>query len=290
MHYEGTVIRPPSEADSIILQVTAGCPHNGCTFCGTYKDKLYRIKDQELIDEDLDFVARHCHRQNTMFLADGDVLSLSWRRLLRLFGKIREKAGWIRRIRLYARASSILDKSLDELRELKNLGLDRIYMDLESGSDLVLENVRKGSDSEEMIQAGRKARDAGLFLSATVLLGLGGTALSREHAVQTGTVLSRMEPNQIAVLTLMLLPNTELYLFEKEGKFVVPSQRELLSELHLLIENTRVHKNCQFQANHSSNYLPVNGRLPRDREKILTSIRKGLAGQGKLREEKARSL
>ncbi len=291
MHYEGTVIRPPSEAGSIILQVTVGCPHNRCTFCASYKEVEFRIKDEATIEEDLDFAAAHCQRQNSIFLADGDVLSLPQEYLIRLFARIRKKIKKIKRIRLYGRARSILDKSPGELRALKKLGLDRIYMGMESGSDRILKAVRKGADSGDMVRAARRVRrEADIFLSSTILLGLGGEDLSREHARQTGKVVSFMEPNQIAILTLMLLPGSDLYDFEKSGIFKLPGARDMMAELYLLIENIRVNRSCQIQINHASNYLAIEGRLPIDRQKILNQISGGIKGLTPLKKETERFL
>lgn len=289
MHYEGTIIRPPSEANSIILQVTVGCSHNKCTFCGAYKNELFRIKDDALIDEDLDFAATYCKRQSKVFLADGDALIIPHPRLVNLLQRINKKLPWVKRIRLYGNAKSILMKSPSQLRELKELGLDRVYMGLESGSDTVLKSINKGVDSAKMIEAGRRIREADLFLSVTVLLGIGGADYWQEHARATGNVVSAISANQVAALTLMLLPNTPLYSLEKKGAFTLPSQRKLLQELRLLVENISVQR-AQFQANHASNYLPINCRLPRDKKKVLASIDRALAGEEHLTPESLRAL
>lgn len=289
MNYQGTIIRPPSEADSIILQVTVGCSHNKCTFCGTYKGVRFAIKDDRVVDQDLDFAARHCRRLGRVFLADGDALVIPQPRLAGLLTRIRNRLPWVRRIRLYGNAKSILMKSVEDLRELKALGLDRVYMGLESGSDRVLEAIRKGADSRAMIRAGRRVREAGLFLSTTVLLGIGGETLSAEHARLTGRVVSSIAPNQIAALTLMLLPNTELYRLEKSKEFTLPSQDGILGELAILLENIEVGR-AQFQTNHASNYLNLNGRLGRDREKMLATIDRALAGAHRLTPEWLRAL
>lgn len=289
MNYQGTIIRPPSEANSIILQVTVGCSHNKCTFCGTYKGVRFAIKDDGVVDQDLDFAARHCQRLSRVFLADGDALIIPQPRLAGLLTRIRKRLPWVRRISLYGNAKSILMKSGQELRALKALGLDRVYMGLESGSDRVLEAIRKGADSRAMINAGRRIREAGLFLSTTVLLGIGGETLSAEHGRLTGRVVSSISPNQIAALTLMLLPNTELYRLEKTKEFVLPSQEGILRELAVLLENIEVER-AQFQTNHASNYLNLNGRLGRDREKMLVTIDRALAGSHRLTPEWLRAL
>ncbi|HCC55082.1 MAG TPA: radical SAM protein [Desulfobulbaceae bacterium] len=290
MHYEGAhIIRPPSEADSIILQVTVGCSHNRCTFCGTYKEERFRIKDQAVIDADLEFAAHYCLRQSRVFLADGDVLALSQRRLVELFTKIRHRLPWVNRISLYGNARAIRNKSVVQLLELKELGLHRVYMGLESGYDPVLKVIDKGANSTAMIEAGQRVRAADLFLSVTALLGIAGVALSQEHARATGQILSAIEPNQVGILTLMLLENTQLYQLEKEGEFQLPDQHSLLRELRTIVEHLNL-KKCQLQSNHASNYLAINVRMPRDKAAVLAAIDQALAGHTRLKPEYLRAL
>jgi len=278
LNYEGNIIRPPSEADSIILQVTVGCSHNRCTFCGAYKDVQFRIKSETETATDLDFAARHCRRLHRVFLADGDALILPQPRLVNLLALIGKKLPWVNRISLYANAKSIRQKTVAQLKELKELGLDRIYMGLETGHDPTLKKIRKGADSGQMIAAARSIRDAGLFLSVTVLLGIAGTEHSAVHAIATGQVLTAMAPRQIAALTLMLLPGTELYRQHVAGVFQLPEPKRLLGELRELVSNIQL-DHVQFQANHASNYLPINCRLARDKDTVLTLIDQALAGK-----------
>lgn len=289
MHYEGNVIRPPSEANSIILQVTVGCSHNRCTFCGAYKDVQFRLKEEELIEEDLAFAARYCRRQNRVFLADGDVLSLPQHRLLALFARVQAHLPWVRRISLYGNERSIRGKSEQDLRELKAAGLDRVYLGLESGHDPILAAIRKGANTEALIRAGRKVRAAGLFLSVTVLLGIAGTGGSQTHAAATGRVLTAMAPNQIGVLSLMLLPNTELYREAEAGRFRLPGPEGLLRELRTMVSQIELDR-VQLQSNHASNYLALDCRLSRDKEKVLALIDQALAGEIHLKEEHLRAL
>jgi len=290
MHYEGAhLIRPPSEADSIILQVTVGCSHNRCSFCGTYKEERFRIKDDRVVDKDLEFAARYCRRQNRVFLADGDVLALGQKRLVSLLARIRSRLPWVNRVSLYGNAKAIGNKTVAQLRELKELGLNRIYMGLESGHDDVLAAIRKGADSRAMIEAGQKVREAGLFLSVTALIGIAGAELSQEHARATGLALSAMGPNQVAILTLMLLENTPLHRLEKSGKFVLPGKQAMLEELRTMVAHLDLPKG-QLQSNHASNYLPINARLPKDKEAVLAAIDLALAGQTRLKPEYLRAL
>lgn len=288
MDYVGQIIRPPSEAHSIILQVTIGCSHNKCTFCGAYKNKRFSIKDSDIVSQDLDFAARYCREQHKVFLADGDALIIPFPRLLAIFQQIRETLPWVRRISLYGSARSIRSKTTDQLMQLKDLGLDRVYLGLESGSDQVLERVNKGETAESMIAAAHRVNEAGLFLSVTVLLGLAETAGSREHALRTAEVLNSMAPRQIAALTLMPLDNTSLGRLYRDGQFRLPAPHAILTELRLLVEH--IETPSQFHANHASNYLPIMGRLPRDKEQILALIDQAQSGTRQLVPEGLRRL
>jgi radical SAM superfamily enzyme YgiQ (UPF0313 family) len=289
VQYEGNIIRPPSEAHSIILQVSVGCSHNRCTFCGAYKGKRFRIKDQVTIRQDIDFAAKYCKRQHRVFLADGDALVIPTDRLADIFATIRQELPWVNRVSLYANAKSILRKSIAELQQFKKMGLDRVYLGLESGHDPILKQISKGVTSTEMIMAAEMVRSAGLFLSVTVLLGIAGIDASEPHARDTGFVLTRMKPNQIAALTLMLLENTPLYDDAACGSFLMPDQKGLLRELQIMVENIHLER-VQFQTNHASNYLPLSGRLSKDTEMILQTIKEAMAGRHLLRLENQRAL
>jgi radical SAM superfamily enzyme YgiQ (UPF0313 family) len=289
MFYEGTIIRPPSEADSIILQVTVGCSHNCCTFCGAYKDIQFRIKEEHILEADIAFAARYCTRQKRVFLADGDALILPQRKLISIVKNIRHNLPWVKRISTYGNAKAIRSKSMSELSELKDLGLDRIYMGLESGHDDVLLTIKKGETAQSMVEAAGKVREIDIFLSVTVLLGIGGVDLSDQHAEATGRVLSLMAPRQIAALTLMPLANTPLYDQIQRGDFKLPDARGMLKELKILVGAISLDR-VQFHANHSSNYLPIAGRLQKDKRKILNMIDLALSGDISLIPESIRAL
>lgn len=290
MDYQGThLIRPPSEADSIILQVTVGCSHNRCTFCGTYKAEKFRLKAEATIQDDLEFAARHCRRQRRLFLADGDVLSLPQPRLVKLFRQIRDHLPWVKRLALYGNARAVRHKTSAQLRELAELGLSRVYLGLESGHDPTLAAIDKGSDAAQMIAAGQAVRRAGIFLSVTALLGIAGREQSSAHAVATGRVLAAMAPNQIGILTLMLLPGTPLQQQAAAGDFTLPEPAGLLGELRQMVVNLGDCR-CQLQSNHPSNYLSINARLPKDRQRVLAAIDRALAGELGLRPEHLRAL
>lgn len=289
MDYQGTVIRPPSEAGSIILQVTVGCSHNRCTFCGAYKDEQFRYKDPKIINRDLDYAARHYSRNSRLFLADGDVLTIPQHRLIALIDAIRSKLIAVRRIRLYGSGKSIRTKSLADLLTLKERGIDRIYMGLESGDDSVLSAIRKGNTSQQLIEAAQKVRKAGIFLSVTVLLGIAGAEKSIQHAIATAQVLNQMAPNQIAALTVMPTPGTPLYDDICQGRFTLPDELALMRELKTMVSHISLDR-VQFQSNHASNFLPIDCRLSRDKGAVLVMIDQALAGEIPLMPDYMRAL
>lgn len=289
MHYEGNIIRPPSEANSILLQVTVGCSHNKCTFCGTYRGERFKIKSDKIIMADIAFAAEYCKRQRRVFLCDGDALIIPQKRLLKILKAIRKQLPWVTRIGSYANTKSLSLKSDEELRQLHENGLGILYMGLESGDDQTLKAVQKRADSQKMITMGRKAKAAGFKLSLTVVLGLAGRERSHIHAQETGRVLSAIDPDYIGALSLMLVPNTPLYQAYREGKFPLLGPEEMLRELRTIFANTNLSQGL-FHANHASNYLPIRARLPRDKEEVLALIDKALSGKVHLRPEWVRGL
>ena len=289
MHYEGNCIRPPSEAHSILLQVTVGCSHNKCTFCGTYKDKRFRIKDDKIILSDILFASKYMKRQDRVFLMDGDSLIIPQKRLMWILDRIKEHLPWVRRVGAYANAKSIGMKSLEELIELRENGLGILYLGVESGDEETLKNVRKGTSSQNLINKGRKVKVAGMKLSVTVLLGIAGRERSLVHARATGELLSAMDPNYVGALTVMLIPGTTLYEDLRKGDFQLPNERELLLELREMIAHTNLTRGLFF-SNHASNYLPVKARLPKGKQEALDLIVSALRGNTRLRPEWMRAL
>jgi len=240
MHYEGNIIRPPSEADSILLQVTVGCSHNKCTFCGTYTGERFKIKPEASITEDINFAAQYCQRQRRVFLCDGDALIIPMPRLRSILTAIKKKLPWVTRVGAYANAKSLKMKTVEDLQELRSHGLGMLYMGLESGDDVTLKKIKKGASSETMIAMGRKAKNAGMKLSLTVLLGLAGRSRSLQHAEATGHVLSAIDPDYIGALSLMLIPGTPLNLDYEKGVFTLLSADEMLRELRTMIATTHL--------------------------------------------------
>lgn len=289
MHYEGNIFRPPSEAGSILLQVTCGCSHNKCTFCGMYKGTRFSLKDDSVIFSDIDFAAKHCRNQVRLFLCDGDVLNIPHKRLVPILKAIKEKLPWIRRVATYANTKSIMRKTSDQLQELHHLGLTMAYMGLESGDDVTLKAINKGADSQRMIEMGRKIRAAGMKLSITVLLGVAGSERSLVHARETGRVLSAIDPEYVGALTLMMTPNTPLYDEYRAGRFRLLEPMEMLGELREMFAATNLSRGL-FHANHASNYLPIKARLPRDKEAVLALIDSALRGDTALKPEHMRGL
>ncbi|MGA3115225.1 MAG: radical SAM protein [Syntrophobacteraceae bacterium] len=289
MHYEGFIIRPPSEADSLLLQVTLGCSHNKCTFCGAYKDKRFTIKEDAIIDADIDYASTNLRFFRRVFLIDGDALIIPQQRLVRILSRIREKMPWIHRVGIYANAKGILRKTEEELAILRDLGLGVVYFGLESGDAQVLQDVRKGHTPERMIEAGRKIRVAGMKLSVMVILGLAGRERSLEHARATGKALSAIDPNYVGVLTLMITPGTPLAAQVSNGQFELLTSHEMLKELREMLTHTDMTRGLFF-ANHASNYLPLRVKMPADKEKAIQSLDSALRGEKALRSEWMRGL
>jgi radical SAM superfamily enzyme YgiQ (UPF0313 family) len=289
MHYEGFIIRPPSEADSILLQVTLGCSHNKCTFCGAYKDKRFTIKDEAVIEADIDYASENFRFSKRVFLIDGDALIIPQQKLVKILSRIREKMPWILRVGIYANAKGILRKTEEELSQLRELGLGIVYFGLESGDEQVLRDVGKGHPPDRMIEAGRKVRAAGMKLSVMVILGLAGREGSLEHARATGLALSAIDPNYVGVLTLMIYPGTPLATLVQDGRFELLTPREMLNELREMLFHTNMSRGLFF-ANHASNYLPLQVKMPADKQKALKLLDSAIMGQTALKPEWMRGL
>ncbi len=270
--YKGLVIRPPSEAGSLILQYTIGCSHNRCIFCPAYKEKRYRVRSIAELEEDIRDCLPACTGTRRVFLADGDALAAPVPDLLTLFSLLRASFPRLQRIGMYANTRNILGRSVEELKLLREAGLGILYLGIESGDDGLLEWMKKGASSAEMAEAGQRVKHAGIKLSVTVLLGIGGEGGSTEHARLTGRLLSAIDPEYVGALTTMVVEGTPLYELQEQGRFVLPAAFAILDELAEMLEHTLMTRGLFF-ANHASNYFPVRVRMPSERDRVVEMIR-----------------
>lgn len=291
MRYSGMIIRPPSEADSYLLQVTLGCSHNRCTFCGTYLQKPFRVRPVQEILEDVAMASQRFPDTRRVFLCDGNALVLGTERLIRILDALNAAFPLLRRVGVYANARDLLNKSDTDLALLNQKKLELIYLGLESGSDEVLRRVEKGTTAAEMVEAVQKAKQAGMRASVIALLGIGGRELSREHAEQTARAVRAMDPQYFSLLTLMLVPGTELYRQCQAGAFQLMDPPELLAELREVLVHLDGLSRCVFRTNHASNYLPLAGTLSRDWQRLLVLLDQAMSlGPSALRPEPWRAL
>jgi len=273
MRYEGNVFRPPSEARSYILQCTVGCTHNRCTFCAMYKDKKYKVRSLEEIKTDIRMAKQYYGDVEKVFLADGDAIAMDTSELLEILEMLYQSFPSLKHVGVYASPDVVLKKDISELTALKAAGLTIAYLGVETGDEELLKDIRKGVTYDEMVQAGLRLRQAGIQLSVTVLLGLAGrTPKALEHAKNTAKILNEMKPEYIGALTLMVVPRTELYRRMERGEFELPGPFEILDEMLIMIENLEL-DGSEFRSNHASNYLPIKGRLPDDKQAIIDLIK-----------------
>lgn len=289
MKYEGIVYRPPSEAYSLIVQVTIGCSQNHCAFCSMYKTKQFRIRSTDEIIDDFMEAREMYPKIEKIFLADGDALICPVQDLEMILKLIRKKFPECRQVTCYASPKSILLKKTDELKRLCQLGLSMVYMGLESGSDKVLEYMKKGADSKEMIKAAEKIHNAGIRLSVTAISGLGGKKWWKEHAVETGKVLSEMKPEYAGLLTLMIEEGVPLEQEIKSGRFQLMNPYEILIETREMLEHMDC-PGCIFRSNHASNYISLRGTLNKDKEKLIKQLDQAVSGSAHLKSEWMRML
>jgi radical SAM superfamily enzyme YgiQ (UPF0313 family) len=275
MKYEGMIFRPPSEAESLILQVTVGCSYNRCTFCGAYQGKRFRIKSFEEVKEDIDEVAPYGSQIQKVFLADGDALAIPQKDLIRILDYLKRRLSGLERVGIYANAKDILKKDVEELKALKDLSLGIIYLGLESGHREVLKRIKKNATIDQMIRASKRVKESGILLSVTVILGLGGVEMSQAHAEETGKVLSEMDPDFVGALSLMVVPGTPIGREIETGELVLPTPFGLIQELETMIQHCQFTR-CFFASNHASNYLPLRIQMPEQKEDALRRIREVL--------------
>lgn len=288
IEYEGRVFRPPSEAHSLIVQVTIGCSHNKCTFCDMYREKCFRIRRLDEVKRDFEAARQMYRKVDRIFLADGDALMCRAEHMAEILCYIREIFPECERVTSYGSPASILCKTQDELNMLHTLGLDMIYLGLESGSDEVLRRVNKGETADEIVRAGLMVKQAGMKLSVTCIAGLGSLELSEEHAIGTAEALSRMKPEYIGLLTLLFELETPLMRDWKEGRFYLMNPIEIAQETLILLEHIDA-EGSVFRANHASNYVNLAGTLNADREAMCERLRQALEGKVKFKNEAFRA-
>jgi radical SAM superfamily enzyme YgiQ (UPF0313 family) len=266
----GKIFRPPSEAHSLLLQVSLGCSHNGCTYCQMYDDKSFRVKPWPQVEADLKEAAAG-PRFRRVFLCDGDALVLPTRRLLQILEGIRAHMPWVERVGSYGDTRSAGRKTVAELTALRRAGLGIVYHGVESGDDETLVAIDKGGTRAECVDTAAKLRAAGIVHSVIVLLGIGGVTRSEAHARETASLLSLMDPPYVGALTLTVLPGTPLHARQARGEFALPDRWRLLEELRTLVAESTLTE-CRFSSNHASNYLPVRSTLPRDQPAVLAAL------------------
>jgi len=289
MRLVGPVYRPPSEADSLLLQVTLGCSHNECTYCAMYRTKTFSARPLEDVLADVAEAGRRHPDTRRVFLLDGDAMTLSTPRLLPVLTALEAAFPSLARVGSYVNAVSVLRKSDADLVALREHKLSIGYLGLETGDEETARRIVKGATVEDEIEAVRRAQAAGIKMSVMVLLGVGGRARSREHAEATADALSRMDPRFVSCLCVTPVPGTPLHDDVLAGRFELPSPEETLDELRTIVERIRV-TGAIFRSNHASNYLPLAGRLPSDRERLLAAIDAARRGEVPLMPEEWRGL
>lgn len=284
--YDTPVFRPPSEARSFILRVTRGCAHNKCTYCNMYRGVPFQILSGEEISRQI-ALAVHYGKESVrrVFLADGDALVLPTAKLLKILQALRENFPKLQRVASYAAPKDILRKSEEELRQLKEAGLQLLYYGMETGDDITLKAVNKGVNAAEAIEAGRRVTASGMKLSLMVILGLAGKEGSQRHALETAKAINIIQPTMLSALCLMLYRGSELLDQFENGEFNPLSPQGLMEELHLMMQNIDLpqDKHCLFRSNHVSNYVQLAGTLPKDKERLLSEIAYSAQQLGKLK-------
>lgn len=289
MNYEGLVYRPPSEAYSLIIQVTVGCSHNQCRFCTMYKDDTFHPVETRQLFREMEWEADARPRVRRIFLADGDALCLSTERLVEILRKCRELWPGVERISSYATANDVLRKTDEELTLLKEEGLGLLYIGMESGSNDILQQMKKGHTMEDYLACGEKLKKAGIPISVTFISGLGGKTRWKEHAKETADLVSHLNPTYLSFLTLYLEPGAPLLEDVKNGTFQLLGPDETMKELHHFLTEYHGAGPTTFRVNHASNYAPLAGDLPKDKERLLREIEEVL-GEGVYRDERWRRL
>ncbi|WP_251613611.1 radical SAM protein [Senimuribacter intestinalis] len=290
MRYEGDIYRPPSEAYSLLIQVTIGCSHNKCTFCSMFKDKMFRVREVSEVMEDLETARKTYRKVERIFLCDGDALCLSNDKLLVILDRIRELFPECKRVSVYGSAKDVLRKTSAELKTLRDHGMGMVYLGAESGSQKVLDMICKGVSRDEMIEAVCKIEDAGIPASVTFISGLAGKEDWEEHAVETGKMISEMNASYVSLLTLMLDNRAPIVGQINRGELTLLSAEEVVAEAYLLLKHANPTKPCIFRSNHASNYVSLRGNLPADKPRLMEQLERAMADTGLLKDERFRML
>lgn len=275
--YHEPVFRPPSEANSFLLQVTIGCSNNKCTYCDMYRSKQYKVRDLDSILREIDSVSDYFktigYSPKRFFLCDGDALGAPMNILVPVLERINLKFPKIERVGIYATAQNMLEKTTNELKLLSNLKLNMAYLGLESGNDKVLHMVVKGNTQSEMIEGSLKLKESGFQLSSIAMLGLGGRKLSKDHIIDTAKVISITSPQYFSFLTTMALPGTPFYKMVQRNNFEALTTKELLIEMRDILSLIKPQFNSiTFRANHVSNQYPLGGEIPVDTAQLITVL------------------
>lgn len=289
MRYEGDIYRPPGEWKSYLLQATVGCSNNTCTFCGMYRDKKFRVRPMADILEDISMAKAYYGDVRRVFLCDGDAIIMPTRDLITILDTLYDTFPSLEKVTTYAGPRSTLAKTPEELKRLREHGLARAYLGVETGSDALLRQIKKGVGAQQMLEAGVRLREAGMDLWVMILLGLGGREGSEQHILDTAAMMNEMRPRHLSALTLTLCPGTELYADYRAGKFQPITPVDSLREARLLVEKLEVDP-LHFTCDHASNYVPLKGSLPEDREDFLARLDRALESGDGMRPEWLRGL
>ena len=290
MRYFGDIYRPPSEAYSLIIQVTYGCSHNKCSFCTMFKAKRFKVRPLEEVIEDLDMARRYYSSVDRIFLADGDALCLANRRLLPILDHIKRNFPECERVTVYGRATDALKKSHEELVELREHGVTMVYLGAESGSDKILKQINKGETARQLIDGVHVIEDAGIKASVTFINGIAGIEDWEEHAIETGKMITEMNASYVSLLTLMLDPAAPIMDDIKSGKLTLLTPEQVLGETYLMLKHAHPEKECVFRSNHASNYVSLRGNLPVDNERMMAMLKKAMKNTGLIKDERFRML
>lgn len=278
MRYEGNIYRPPSEWKSYLLQVTIGCSHNACTFCGMFKDKKYRVRPLSEIMEDIEMAKKTLGTVHQIFLCDGDAIAMPTPDLLKIIHKLKRTFPELKEIATYAGPKSTLSKSLEELKELHSAGLTKAYLGVESGDEQVLKETCKGVNAAQMLEAGQNLVNSGIELYAIILIGLAGKERSKDNAIATADIINKMNPTNLAAMTYTPVLGTKMYRDIEQGKFQVLNDVECLQETKELIQHIEL-DNLYFTSNHASNFVPIEGKLIKDKGTILKLLDEAIQGK-----------